>query len=121
MLLVLFQGTRHSLAVIDELGRGTSTFDGTAIALASVEYITDVLQVSLCVGRTGGAWVCQTFSFSRTANPSSGNVHFGTPTARKLLFSTDTYVGSLCSYASVSSLYQRSRGPRSLAVLALDN
>eukprot|EP00919_Chromeraceae_sp_WS-2016_P038453 GHVR01091748.1.p1 GENE.GHVR01091748.1~~GHVR01091748.1.p1 ORF type:complete len:1004 (-),score=265.98 GHVR01091748.1:304-3315(-) len=37
---LLNTGTRYSLAVIDELGRGTSTFDGTAIALATLEYIT---------------------------------------------------------------------------------
>lgn len=34
---VLTHGTRHSLAVLDELGRGTSTFDGAAIAAAVLE------------------------------------------------------------------------------------
>lgn len=31
--------TRHSLAILDELGRGTSTFDGVAIAYAVLKYL----------------------------------------------------------------------------------
>ncbi|MEE2830202.1 MAG: DNA mismatch repair protein MutS, partial [Myxococcota bacterium] len=33
----------RSLAILDEIGRGTSTFDGVAIAWAVAEYITDSL------------------------------------------------------------------------------
>eukprot|EP00927_Polykrikos_kofoidii_P077723 TRINITY_DN74640_c0_g1_i1.p1 TRINITY_DN74640_c0_g1~~TRINITY_DN74640_c0_g1_i1.p1 ORF type:complete len:1129 (-),score=184.22 TRINITY_DN74640_c0_g1_i1:476-3862(-) len=36
---VLAHGTRRSLAVLDELGRGTSTFDGAAIAAAVLDEI----------------------------------------------------------------------------------
>ncbi len=37
--LILSQSTRRSLLVLDEVGRGTSTYDGLAIAQAVVEYL----------------------------------------------------------------------------------
>jgi DNA mismatch repair protein MSH6 len=36
--------TRRSLVIMDELGRGTSTFDGTAIASATVKYLVERIQ-----------------------------------------------------------------------------
>ncbi len=37
--LILSQSTRRSLLILDEVGRGTSTYDGLAIAQAVVEYV----------------------------------------------------------------------------------
>ncbi|CAB3408099.1 unnamed protein product [Caenorhabditis bovis] len=41
--VMLKNATKHSLLLIDELGRGTSTFDGTAIASAVLQNIADEL------------------------------------------------------------------------------
>jgi len=41
---ILRHATRHSLVLIDELGRGTSTFDGTAIACSVVNDLANRIQ-----------------------------------------------------------------------------
>src|SRR5208282_1324646 len=40
---VLRRATRRSLVVLDEIGRGTSTYDGLAIAWAVAEHLHDVI------------------------------------------------------------------------------
>lgn len=41
---ILKQSTRRSLVILDELGRGTSTHDGVAIAHAVLDYVVNDLK-----------------------------------------------------------------------------
>ena len=41
---ILNQATERSLVILDEIGRGTATFDGLSIAWATVEYLHDVMK-----------------------------------------------------------------------------
>jgi DNA mismatch repair protein MutS len=41
---ILNQATERSLVILDEIGRGTATFDGLSIAWATIEYLHDVVR-----------------------------------------------------------------------------
>ena len=41
---ILKYATFKSLAIVDELGRGTSTFDGYSIAFAVLKYLVDKIK-----------------------------------------------------------------------------
>ena len=49
---ILNTATERSLVILDEIGRGTSTYDGVSLAWAAVEYLHDRLAAARCSPRT---------------------------------------------------------------------
>ncbi len=48
---ILNQAGEHSLVILDEIGRGTATFDGLSIAWAAVEYLHEKTAAVRCLPR----------------------------------------------------------------------
>uniref|UniRef100_A0A8D2H0L0 DNA mismatch repair proteins mutS family domain-containing protein n=2 Tax=Urocitellus parryii TaxID=9999 RepID=A0A8D2H0L0_UROPR len=70
---IIRKATSQSLVILDELGRGTSTHDGIAIAYATLEYfITDVKSLTLFV--THYPPVCE---LEKSYAQQVGNYHMG--------------------------------------------
>ena len=49
---ILNQATAASLVILDEIGRGTATFDGLSIAWAAVEHLHESTDAARCSPRT---------------------------------------------------------------------
>ncbi len=70
---ILAHASRHSLVILDEIGRGTSTFDGLSIAWAVAEYLHDTPGLS---PRTLFATHYHELADLARTHARAGNAHF---------------------------------------------
>jgi DNA mismatch repair protein MutS len=70
---ILAHASRHSLVILDEIGRGTSTFDGLSIAWAVAEYLHDTK--GLCPRTLFATHYHELADLART-HARAGNAHF---------------------------------------------
>jgi DNA mismatch repair protein MutS len=70
---ILAHASRHSLVILDEIGRGTSTFDGLSIAWAVAEYLHDT--PGLCPRTLFATHYHELADLART-HTRAGNAHF---------------------------------------------
>ncbi|CAG0916739.1 unnamed protein product [Notodromas monacha] len=70
---ILQRADERSLVVIDEFGRGTATFDGTALAVAVLNYLVHKVRC-VCLFVTHYPEVC---AFAESCSPVAENFHMG--------------------------------------------
>jgi DNA mismatch repair protein MSH2 len=69
---ILSSASKNSLVIVDELGRGTSTYDGFGLAWAIADYVSNVLQSTLLFSTH-----FHEMTDLESVSPNIRNMHFG--------------------------------------------